>query len=167
MEEKLLEFISSKHGKIQQGDQGVLNFILSHDTYCFEPRFNSVTIFYDFTYKEMMIYRKPPNFYKEEKVNKAVEEPNIIHFTTSFLSKRPWVIGSQHRYVGDWMRYKALNPWKDVPLWEDNRPKWKREGLEAYKLMPRRIALYLIGFLQTYGRSIRNRISVIMKCDTA
>ena len=45
VEERLLEFIESKHGIIQQGDQGALNAVLSHDTYCFEPRFNSVIIF--------------------------------------------------------------------------------------------------------------------------
>lgn len=47
VETRLLKFISKKHGHIQQGDQGALNHVLSHDIYCFEPRFNSVTIFYD------------------------------------------------------------------------------------------------------------------------
>lgn len=54
VETRLLKFISKKHGHIQQGDQGALNHVLSHDIYCFEPRFNSVTIFYDFSYKEML-----------------------------------------------------------------------------------------------------------------
>ena len=53
IEENLMRFIASKKGRIQQGDQGALNAVLSHDTYCFEPRFNSVTIFYDFTYNEI------------------------------------------------------------------------------------------------------------------
>lgn len=44
VEDRLMKFIAHKHGKIQQGDQGALNAVLSHDTYCFEPRFNSVTI---------------------------------------------------------------------------------------------------------------------------
>ena len=47
IEEKLMNFIAKKNGRIQQGNQGALNAVLSHDTYCFEPRFNSVTIFYD------------------------------------------------------------------------------------------------------------------------
>ena len=45
VEEKLLKFIAANNGKIQQGDQGALNHVLSHNTYCFEPRFNSVSIF--------------------------------------------------------------------------------------------------------------------------
>lgn len=36
VEDKLLKFIAAKSGRIQQGDQGALNAILSHDTYCFE-----------------------------------------------------------------------------------------------------------------------------------
>ena len=72
VEERLMKFISEKNGKIQQGDQGALNAVLTYDTYCFEPRFNSVTIFYDFNYKEMMIYRKPPKgFYTEAQIREA------------------------------------------------------------------------------------------------
>ena len=116
IEEKLLEFIVKKNGQIQQGDQGVLNAILSHDTYCFEPRFNSVTIFYDFTYEELMIYRKPPKFYTKKQIKVAVEHPSIIHFTTSFMSKRAWMHGCHHRYVNQWLKYKQLSLWKDVEL---------------------------------------------------
>ena len=65
IEEKLMRFIASKKGRIQQGDQGALNAVLSHDTYCFEPKFNSVTIFYDFTCNEMLVYRRPPRTYTE------------------------------------------------------------------------------------------------------
>ena len=155
VENRLLEFILSKNGKIQQGDQGALNAVLSHDIYCIEPRFNSVTIFYDFSYKEMLIYRKPPEFYPKKQVEEAIESPSIIHFTTSFLSKRPWMEGCQHKYLGEWMRYKKISPWKENILWKDTRPLWKEKG---YKLIPGKIALYFAGFMQAYGRPIRNRI---------
>lgn len=157
-EDKILEFIVSEHGRIQQGDQGVLNAVLSCDTYCFEPRFNSVTIFYDFTYKEMMIYRKPPEFYTKEQIRRAVEEPVLIHFTTSFLSKRAWVKGCQHRYAGEWIKYKEMSPWKNEPLWEYDRPKWKRAGLQIYKILPNILAVRLAGFMQAYGRPLFYKI---------
>lgn len=136
VEEKLLKFIAGKNGRIRQGDQGALNAVLSHDTYCFEPRFNSVTIFYDFTYKEMLIYRRPPEFYKELQVREAVENPVIIHFTTSFKSKRAWMKGCKHRYVGEWLKYKEMSPWKDTDLWENNRPRWKQKALKIYMSLP-------------------------------
>jgi lipopolysaccharide biosynthesis glycosyltransferase len=158
VEERLLKFIASKNGKIQQGDQGVLNHVLSHDTHCFEPRFNSVTIFYDFTYKEMLIYRRPPQFYTEEQVMEAVVNPSIIHFTTSFLSKRAWVKGCKHRYVDEWLKYKMMSPWKDTKLWEDNRPKWEQIGADIIRKMPRCIGVRIAGLMQVYGRPLINKI---------
>lgn len=156
VEQRLMEFIRSKNGMIQQGDQGVLNSVLSHETYCFDPKFNSVTVFYDFTYKEMLIYRRPPRFYTKEQVEAAVKEPNVIHFTTSFLSNRPWIEGCKHKYVGEWMRYKEMSPWNNYSLWKDTRPKWRQKGLIVYRLMPGKMALYIAGFLQVYVRPIRN-----------
>lgn len=158
VEDRLLKFIASKNGKIQQGDQGALNHVLSHDTYCFEPRFNAVTIFFDFTYKDMLIYRRPPKFYTEEQVNEAIAAPLVIHFTTSFLSKRAWMKGCEHRYVGDWLKYKKMSPWKDEPLWDDNRPKWKQTGVKVLMRMPRGIAVRIAGLMQIYGRPFVNKI---------
>ena len=158
VEDKLLEFISRKNGWIQQGDQGALNAVLSKDTYCIEPRFNSVTIFYDFTYKEMMVYRKPPEFYGEEEVCEAVNKPLLIHFTTSFKSLRPWVKGCRHRYVDEWMKYKEMSPWNDSKLWNDNRPQWKQRCLKIYNSMPNWFSVRIAGLMQAYGRPLRNRL---------
>lgn len=48
--------------------------------------FNSVIIFYDFTYKEMLIYCKPPVFYSEVKVRNTVDNPTIILFILQLVS---------------------------------------------------------------------------------
>lgn len=62
----------------------MLDSALSHDTYYFEFKFDSATIFYGFTYKEMMIYRRPLKFYIVEQIKKTVEHLILIHFTISF-----------------------------------------------------------------------------------
>lgn len=157
-EKNLLKFILEKRGNIQQGDQGALNAVLSHDTYCFEPCFNALTIFFDFTYDDMMIYRKPPYFYSKEEIINAVEHPVVIHFTTSFLSKRPWMKECRHRYAGQWIKYKSMSPWAADQLWEDDRPLWKRSGFRIYKFLPHAWALWIAGLLQAYGRPIVNSI---------
>ena len=158
VEERLLKFIGERNGKIQQGDQGALNAVLSHDTFCFEPRFNSVTIFYDFDYREMLIYRKPPKgYYTESDIRRATDDPSIIHFTTSFLSKRPWIVGCKHRYVDVWLKYKAMSPWKDTELWEDKRPRWKQVMIDVINRMPRKSMISLAGLAQAYGRPIKNK----------
>lgn len=160
IEEKLLKFISKKKGKIQQGDQGALNAVLSYETYCFEPRFNSITIFYDFTYKDMLIYRRPPEFYTEKELKEAVENPSIIHFTTSFLSERPWVRGCRHKYAGEWVRYKKMGGWANSELHKDNRPRWKKILVYLYGFMPGKIALYTAALMQIYIRPLRTRIRI-------
>lgn len=153
VEKRLMEFIIKHNGKIQQGDQGALNSILSKDTYCFEPRFNSVTIFYDFTYEEMMTYRKPPEFYSKDEIKLAVDEPVIIHFTTSFLSRRPWIEGCEHKYLDKWLKYKNLSPWKDEPLWKYTSPKGiKGIYIKLINNLPRNIMIGISSILQVYGR---------------
>ncbi len=155
IEEKLMQFIAEKKGVIQQGDQGALNAVLSHDTYCFNPKYNSETVFYDFSYKEMMIYRDPPEFYPEEEIRNAVENPVIIHYTTSFLSERPWVKGCAHRYTDRWLHYKAMTPWKDAPLWEPKKASGaKKAYLALMGIMPRGMAVWTSGMLHRYGRPL-------------
>lgn len=154
IEKRLLSFIKRHNGVIQQGDQGALNAVLSKDTYCFHPRFNSVTIFYDFTYEEMLVYRKPVDFYSKKEVKQAVEHPVIIHFTTSFLSERPWVEGCKHRYVSEWMRYKAISPWNETPLWKPQNSGIKGIYKKLMKYMPRRWMIDISSVLQVYGRPL-------------
>ena len=159
VEEQLLRFIGEQNGKIQQGDQGALNAVLSHNTYCVDPRFNSVTIFYDFNYQEMLIYRKPPKgYYSEKEIRRATDDPSIIHFTTSFLSKRPWIVGCQHRYVDGWLKYKAMSPWATSSLWNDKNGTAKHMTVEILKKLPRRFMIRLTGLAQAYGRPWKNRL---------
>lgn len=155
VEKCLMDFIIKHNGKIQQGDQGALNSILSKDTYCFEPRFNSVTIFYDFTYEEMMTYRKPPKFYSKDEIKLAIDEPVIIHFTTSFLSRRPWIEGCEHQYLDKWLKYKNLSPWKDEPLWKYTSSKgMKGIYIKLINKLPRNIIIEISSILQVYGRPL-------------
>ncbi len=164
VEEKLMKFIREKKGRIQQSDQGALNAVLSHDTYCFEPKFNSVTIFYDFNYKEMMIYRRPPKgFYTKRQIEEARLHPVIVHFTTSFLSRRPWVEGCQHMHLDQWNKYKAMSPWRDEPLWKYA----KYKGLHGMYIriankLPRTLVIWFSGILQAFGRPWLNKIKSII-----
>lgn len=159
IEKKLLAFIKRHKGIIQQGDQGALNAVLSKDTFCFHPRFNSVTIFYDFTYEEMLAYRKPVDFYSKKEVKQAVEHPVIIHYTTSFTSTRPWIEGSEHPYRDKWLFYKAKSPWTDEPLWRSV----KTGGLKGIYIklsqrMPRSTMIRISSLLQVYGRPLVYRL---------
>ena len=148
VEERILAFIRSRQGFVEKGDQGALNAVLSHDCLCIDPKFNAVTIFYDFSYREMMFYRKPPAYYPRAAVEQAAADPALVHFTLSFLSKRPWMRGCEHPFAGEWLRYKAMSPWKDSPLREEIRQK----RVYLMRRLPRPVMLAAAGLLQAYGR---------------
>ena len=148
VEGRVLDFIRRRRGFVEKGDQGALNAVLSRDCLCFSPKFNAVTIFFDFSYREMLRYRKPPDYYPEAEVIRAAEDPVIVHYTVSFLSRRPWMKDCGHPWLGEWLKYKAMSPWKDAPLSEESRSL----RVSVMRKLPRPLMLCLAGFLQAYGR---------------
>lgn len=159
IEDKILKLIRKYSGQVPQGDQGALNAVLSHETALVHPKFNSITIFYDFSYENMLIYRKPPVFYSKEEIMEAVNNPVIIHFTTSFLSRRAWIEGSDHLYTNRWLEYKSMSPWKCEPLRKYcNKKKWKDACIKLYKILPISLSVRISGWLQAYGRPIVEKI---------
>ena len=154
VEQRILDFIRNRRGFVEKGDQGALTAVLSRETMCFDTVYNAITIFFDFSYEEMIRYRRPPRYYSEADVKRAVEDPVIIHYTLSFLSKRPWMEGCEHPWVEEWLKYKAMSPWKDMPLTEEHRS-WR---VTAIRKLPRRFMMWLAGLLQVYGRPWLYRI---------
>ena len=148
------DFIKKYRGKTEYVDQGVINGTVSKRFKLVSPRYNLTALAYDFSYKEMQIYRKPSFGYSEEEWLRAVSKPAVIHFTTSFLSVRPWYAGSKHPYADEWKRIHGLTPWKD----EGSRPLRNREAIEKkqkyFKMIPRVIAVRLAGFLHAYVKPI-------------
>ncbi|MBO4802499.1 MAG: hypothetical protein J5545_11665 [Bacteroidaceae bacterium] len=56
------------------------------------------------------------NFYTEEEIEEAIHHPAIIHYFAGWHMARPWHKGCRSRRANDYYYYKALSPWKDVPL---------------------------------------------------
>lgn len=159
VEDKLLSYLKEKKGIVQQSDLGVLNHVLSNDCYVIDPKFNAVTIFFDFNYQEILTYRKPTiEFYSEDIINTAINHPYIIHYTSSFLSKRPWMKGCNHRYVYKWLFYRDLTPWVDTPLWKDNRNKLKLLCFALAKLLPRKALIFVASIFQVYVRPLKTKL---------
>ncbi|MFT8556148.1 glycosyltransferase family 8 protein [Liquorilactobacillus hordei] len=152
VEDKLLNFIRVKKGVIQQGDQGVLNAILSKYTKIIDARYNTISTFYELTYKQLIKYRKPVNFYSEQQVKQACDNPAIIHFTSSFYSIRPWCRNCQHPQVRYWRYYKSISPWSGYPLQKDSREKIKR----IINFLSLNSFIGVACFFQVYFRPFKN-----------
>lgn len=158
VEARLLSYLKKKKGIVQQSDLGVLNNVLSKDCCVIDPKFNAVTILFDFNYQEILNYRNPPiEFYSEDIINTAINNPYIIHYTSSFMSKRPWMKGCQHKYADQWLLYKSKSPWKDAPLMNDNRNKLKMFCYSLAKKLPRSLLILIASIFQVYLRPLKNR----------
>lgn len=124
VEEKLLQFIRECSGDITFVDQGVQNGVISKlgKSGLLPPKYNSITIYYDFTYENILKLRKPPVHGNAEDYKEARENPAIVHFQSCFRSGvRPWTKGCKHPLTGTYLAYKAKTPWKDEPFRPDDR----------------------------------------------
>jgi|GEM_PF-207800 len=105
IEDKFIAIIQKFQGKVLQADLGILNAALYDRYKQVHPRFNAMTIFYDFDYRSMLAFKQPVNYYSEAILEEAKTQPVVRHFTTCFASKRPWVEGSQVAGIEDFKRY--------------------------------------------------------------
>ena len=146
---EFVHFTEKYGGNVLYADQGILNGVMSGKTKLLPPEYNCYTLLFDFSYDDLLIYRKPSKFYSRQQVTAAVSDPAIVHFTANILSLRPWEKGCDHPYAGEWLSYKAMSPWADTPLRQDNRKLWRKAAARLYRLVPGKILLYTAGFLNT------------------
>lgn len=55
------------------------------------------------------------SWYTEAELDEAVNSPVVIHYAGSPLY-RPWYDGCKSRRREEYLKYKAMSPWSDVPL---------------------------------------------------
>lgn len=106
VEDRVCELFS-RNKRIFQGDQGVINNVFKGSVKELPLEYDVMTYLYDFSYEEMMLYRKPDNYFGKEEVLEAKKCALIVHFTTSFRSERPWNShgNSNHPFYEQWMDY--------------------------------------------------------------
>ena len=56
------------------------------------PKYNAYTLFWAFTYKNLICWRKPNAFYLQSEVEEAKDNPIIIHFTRNFYVKQTMIM---------------------------------------------------------------------------
>lgn len=154
---QLRAFIRKYKGMVQQGDQGVLNAVLSKKVCTFSPKYNFLTNYSAFSYEDMMVYRKPVNIYSKDEIEAAKSEPCIIHYTSCFMVARPWEDGAEHPYKKVWNLYKEKSPWDEEIKKVKRMKKWKMAYVKLSERIPYRVALLCSGVLQAYVRPVYGR----------
>jgi lipopolysaccharide biosynthesis glycosyltransferase len=140
VEEKIYKLLDKKK-KIFQGDQGVINTIFHGNVKELPLKYDVMSYLYDFTYEEMMTYRKPDNYYDKDVVAEASLNPIIVHFSSSFASERPWnTYKNENPFYDEWKQYYLGN----VHVGKDRKIKNSKN----------KIILIIIGIIHAYCRPI-------------
>ena len=149
IESKLFDVICKFKGNVIQGDVGILNAVL-YDSYKeINPKYNYMTIYEDMSYEDMLIFKKPVNYYSKEKLEDARNNIVIRHYTTCFLSRRPWQQGSNVAHVREFEKfYKG-----EFKCVKDSKI------LKIYNILPKKLAIRIIGFIQSKIRPKLYKIS--------
>ena len=120
-----------------------LDFIL-------HPKYNCMTVFFAFNYKNLMKLRKPPVPGDQKEYEEAVKDPAIVHFQSCFrMSIRPWVKGCKHPYAKTYLEYKKRSPWKDTPMHKDDRTFPQKMLSFGTSIMPEGLMVSCISVVHT------------------
>ena len=154
IQEQCAAMIQKYNGRTEYVDQGVINGTISNYLKIVSPSYNLTALAYDFSYEEMQIYRKPEFGYSKEEWEKAIQNPVIVHFTTSFLSIRPWYEGSKHPYAGYWKEIHDRTPWKDsnYRVLYNRKSRDKKEYF--YRKLPKWLSIRIAEVLHAYIKPI-------------
>lgn len=142
IEDRIRETIKEHNGNIFFFEQTLMNYACRGKIIKLPPEYNSFTLFYAMSYKNLMIWRRPTNYYTEEESLKAQYSPTIIHFTRNFyMMSRPWVKGCDHPMTNEYVRYKQMTPWKT--LGEDKRSWSKKIIYKLIHALPQRLIVLI------------------------
>lgn len=159
IEEKYKEYIQSvfDQGKsLAAYEEEVMNKCCYPKVYILPARYNVMTISLVMGYRDFIKFRGATNFYSEKEFNEAVINPAIVHALNNFyVRKRYWEKDSDSPYADVYLKYRALTPWKDLPLIEGNRNIKQRFIKSFWHWLPRSVAFWLAAF-------VRNRIRPLL-----
>ena len=118
-------------------DQDLLNYAIPQRLRKkLPPKYNYCWHFYH--PRQELSRMRTGNTYSEDEIKEAMHHPAVIHYLGGWIMARPWYEGSRSRRAGDYYRYKALSPWKDVPLLKSYggivKPKGVRQHIDFWRL---------------------------------
>ena len=159
IEEKYKEYIQSVFNQgrsLAAYEEEVMNKCCYPKVYILPARYNVMTISLVMGYRDFIKFRGATNFYSEKEFNEARINPAIVHALNNFyVRKRYWEKDSDSPYADVYLKYRALTPWKDLPLIEGNRSFKQRFIKSFWHWLPRSIAFWLASF-------VRNRIRPLL-----
>lgn len=165
VEKEFISFIKKYDGNITYLDQGVLNGVLNSKgkIKILPIKYNSQAACYYLGYDGLELCRKPVWIYSESEFNKDIKDPIVVHFTSCFYAgTRPWETVDKHPYRSDFLKYRALTPWKDSPLWENKSSKLKKAETRVIQILPKKLVFVVVRLFHVYlfptMRNLKNHV---------
>lgn len=154
---QFVKCIERHKGRVPYVDQGCINEVCRGNIKLLPLKNNVYTLFYDFTYEEAAAYRRERGVYTKEEVEQARKNPVVVHFTSSFLSTRPWFEGSLHPYAKEWERVLSETPWAGAEKWPYHPDAARRMLCSFYRHSPRGVGLLAAALVNSYIRPMLQR----------
>lgn len=154
MLDSFLKCINRHSGYVPYVDQGVINEVLKEDIVSLPTTYNVATVYFEFSYEELNRYRMDQNKYSNEEILNAIKDPYILHFTSSFLTPRPWIEGSNHPWADEWEKVCKETPWHSASKWPDSPGKTKLILRWIFRHTPRAFGITIAMLINSYIRPL-------------
>ncbi len=165
VEREFISFIKKYDGNITYLDQGVLNGVLNAKgkVKILPIKYNSQAACYYLGYEGLELCRKPVWYYKKKDFNNDISDPTVVHFTSCFYAgTRPWEKKDNHPYRSEFLKYRALTPWKASALWESKSSKIKKVETRIIQILPRKLVFLVVRLFHVYlfptMRNVKNHV---------
>lgn len=161
LEEKFLDFIIENDGKVFHNDQGILNVCCKGNILKLHPKFNILSPFFEVGYENVLKWYNITDYYTEELVIQALENPVFIHLTT-FVNGRPWFLNAKNHPLREKFDYYAKKtPFSDESIYvKDNRGFYGKFFSWAYKYLPYSVICFMFHFYSFVIEKLHNHISI-------
>jgi len=136
--DKLIKHMTTVHAAYPLVDQDLLNVVFSGQIAVIPLKYNCYSVL--FVYKDYKFWEKAygfANYYSEEEVMSAKQDPVILHCIEAF-GLRPWHKG-EHPYKEIWSKYLRSSPWNDFSFLAPNAPIMNKVQHFLFKTMPKKL----------------------------
>lgn len=138
--EKCMNYIEEMNGTPPILSEGTLNVVCRGKIKIIHPRFNLMSFIVGAKSYKIRILTKR-KYYSQKTLDYATHYPCIIHYLSGFYN-RPWCKECSHPLKKEYLKYRNMTKWANIPLKDKKLPfRLKAIGF-AYKILP--IELFVI-----------------------
>lgn len=120
IEQQLIQTLVDSGGVSVDVDQGIINRTLKGKIATLPERYNVISHDFIWGIRKMNFrneWDSEKEFYSLAERKEALKNPAVLHFVGGDMGcLRPWYEGCIHPRKEDFIKYKNLSPWKEMPL---------------------------------------------------